>query len=283
MIKLLNNLSDLQVQVSRWKNNKFRIGLVPTMGSLHDGHLSLLETAKKHCDKVVTSIYVNPTQFSKSEDFDCYPRDFEADLEKLAISKKCDLVFKPHEMYHQNHSTQIVPSGVAISLEADARPHFFSGVSTIILKLFNQIQPDIAVFGEKDYQQLLVVKQLTRDLNLPIQIISGNTVREKDGLAMSSRNTYLSKSERKNAPNIYRVLKITRNKIQEGLDVDEAIRDGIAELESVGINEIEYFSLRDPDSLKLLYHLHKESRLLIALNIGKTRLIDNINVPVIQN
>ena len=154
---------------------------------------------------------------------------------------------------------------------------------TIILKLFNQIQPDIAVFGEKDYQQLLVVKQLTRDLNLPIQIISGNTVRERDGLAMSSRNTYLSKSERKNAPNIYRVLKITRNKIQEGLDVDEAIRDGIAELESVGINEIEYFSLRDPDSLKLLYNLHKESRLLIALNIGKTRLIDNINVPVIQN
>ena len=281
MIKFLNTLSDLQTQISKWKYSRYRVGLVPTMGSLHDGHLSLLKIARKHCDKVVTSIYVNPQQFADSEDFDTYPRSRGTDLEKLIKSDACDLVFRPNQMYHKNHATKIVSNGLAQSLEADARPHFFDGVSIIVLKLFNQIQPDIAVFGEKDFQQLLVIKQLTRDLDLPIQIIAGKIWREKDGLAMSSRNSYLSKSEREIAPNIYRVLKITREKIQQGFEVNEAIKHGTLELESIGINQIDYFSLRDANNLELLTHFNKNSRLLIALNVGKTRLIDNVPVPFI--
>ena len=281
MIKFLNTLSDLQTQISKWKYSRYRVGLVPTMGSLHDGHLSLLKIARKHCDKVVTSIYVNPQQFAESEDFDTYPRSIGTDLEKLIKSDACDLVFRPNQMYHKNHATKIVSNGLAQSLEADARPHFFDGVSIIVLKLFNQIQPDIAVFGEKDFQQLLVIKQLTRDLDLPIQIIAGKIWREKDGLAMSSRNSYLSKSEREIAPNIYRVLKITREKIQQGFEVNEAIKHGTLELESIGINQIDYFSLRDANNLELLTHFNKNSRLLIALNVGKTRLIDNVPVPFI--
>ena len=281
MIKFLNTLSDLQAQVSKWKLNRYRVGLVPTMGSLHDGHLSLLKIARKHCDKVVTSIYVNPQQFSASEDFDSYPRSIGEDLKKITRSNACDLVFKPNQMYHKNHTTQIVLNGVAQSLESDKRPHLFSGVSIIVLKLFNQIQPDIAVFGEKDYQQLLVIKQLTRDLDLPIRIIAGKTLREKDGLAMSSRNSYLSKNEREIASNIYRVLKITRQKIQEGIEVNKAIQYGTGELKTIGINQIDYFSLRDAINLEQLTHFNKNSRLLIALNIGKTRLIDNIAVPFI--
>ena len=283
MIKFLNELSDLRVQISGWKRNGYIVGLVPTMGSLHNGHLSLLSIAREHCDKVVTSIYVNPKQFSENEDFHRYPRDVYADLEKLSSSNTCDLVYRPNNMYHKKHKTQIVPKGVALNLETKTRPHFFDGVSAIVLKLFNQIQPDKAIFGEKDYQQLLVVKQLMRDLDLPIQIVAGKIFREKDGLAMSSRNVYLSENERKLASNIYRVLKLTRKKIQLGFDVSKVIKNGIAELESIGINQIDYFSLRDPDNLARLTQFNKDSRLLIALYVGKTRLIDNISVPFINN
>ncbi len=185
-------------------------------------------------------------------------------------------------MYHKKHKTEIVPNGVALNLETETRPHFFDGVSTIVLKLFNQIQPDIAIFGEKDYQQLLVVKQLMRDLDLPIQIVAGKIFREKDGLAMSSRNAYLSENERKLAPNIYRILKLARKKIQLGSDVSKVIKNGISELESIGIDQIDYFSLRDPDNLECLTQFNKDSRLLIALYIGTTRLIDNISVPFIN-
>ncbi len=283
MIKFLNELSDLRVQISGWKRNGYIVGLVPTMGSLHDGHLSLLSIAREHCDKVVTSIYVNPKQFSENEDFHRYPRDVYADLEKLSSLNTCDLVYQPNNMYHKKHETIIVPNGVALNLETETRPHFFYGVSTIVLKLFNQIRPDIAIFGEKDYQQLLVVKQLIRDLDLPIQIVAGKIFREKDGLAMSSRNAYLSENQRKIASNIYRVLKLTRKKIQSGFEVSKVINNGIAELQSIGINQIDYFSLRDPDNLERLTQFNKDSRLLIALYVGKTRLIDNISVPFINN
>ena len=283
MIKFVNELFDLRDQISGWKRNGYIVGLVPTMGSLHDGHLSLLSIAREHCDKVVTSIYVNPTQFSENEDFYRYPRDVNADLEKLSSSNTCDLVYQPNNMYHKKHKTIIVPNGVALNLETETRPHFFYGVSTIVLKLFNQIQPDIAIFGEKDYQQLLVVKQLIRDLDLPIQIVAGKIFREKDGLAMSSRNAYLSENQRKLASNIYRVLKLTRKKIQSGFEVSKVINNGIAELQSIGINQIDYFSLRDPDNLERLTQFNKDSRLLIALYVGNTRLIDNISVPFIDN
>ena len=283
MIKYVNSLADLKAQISGWQQNGYKIGLVPTMGSLHEGHLSLISLARENCDKVVTSIYVNPQQFSQTEDFDSYPRTLSHDLEKLSELRVCDLVFNPTQMYHENHATIIAPTGVAEPLEGQIRPHFFGGVATIILKLFNQIQPDIAIFGEKDYQQLLVIKQLMRDLDLPVQIIAGQTFRETDGLAMSSRNSYLSDSERKIAANIYRVMQIAAENLQSGIEVSKAIQNAINELARVGITKIDYFSLRDPITLEPLSTFKKDARLLVALYVGATRLIDNIAVSFVQS
>ncbi len=283
MIKFVNSVDDLKAQISGWQQNGYKIGLVPTMGSLHEGHLSLIHLARGNCDKVVTSIYVNPQQFSETEDFHSYPRNLNEDLEKLLELKACNLVFNPTQMYHESHATIISPTGVAEPLEGQIRPHFFGGVATIILKLFNQVQPDIAIFGEKDYQQLLVIKQLMRDLDLPVQIISGQTFRENEGLAMSSRNSYLSDSERKIAANIYRVMQITAENLQSGVAVSKAIQNGIDELARVGINKIDYFSLRDPITLEPLSKFKKDARLLVALYVGATRLIDNIAVSFIQS
>ena len=283
MIKFVNRVVDLKAQILGWQQNGYKIGLVPTMGSLHEGHLSLIHLARGNCDKVVTSIYVNPQQFSETEDFDRYPRTLNEDLEKLLELKACNLVFNPTQMYHESHATIISPTGVAEPLEGQIRPHFFGGVATIILKLFNQVQPDIAIFGEKDYQQLLVIKQLMRDLDLPVQIIAGQTLRENEGLAMSSRNSYLSDSERKIAANIYRVMQITAEKLQSGVAVSKAIQNGIDELARVGIKKIDYFSLRDPITLEPLSTFKKDARLLVALYVGATRLIDNMAVSFVQS
>ncbi len=283
MMKYVNVLADLKAQISGWQKNGYKIGLVPTMGSLHEGHLSLISFARENCDKVVTSIYVNPRQFSETEDFDRYPRTLNEDMEKLLEQRDCDLVYNPSKMYHKSHATIISQIGVAEPLEGQTRPHFFGGVSTIILKLFNQVQPDIAIFGEKDYQQFLVIKQLTRDLDLPVQIISGQTFRENDGLAISSRNRYLSESERKIAANIYRVLQMTAENLRSGILVLEAIEKAINELTRVGINKIDYFSLRDQITLEPLTKFNKDARLLVALYVGATRLIDNIPVSFIQS
>ena len=283
MIKFVNSLADLKAQISGWQQNGYKIGLVPTMGSLHEGHLSLISLAHENCDKVVTSIYVNPQQFSKTEDFDSYPRTLNQDLEKLSELRVCDLVFNPTQMYRESHTTIIAPTGVAEPLEGQIRPHFFGGVATIIIKLFNQIQPDIAIFGEKDYQQLLVIKQLMRDFDLPVQIIAGQTFRDTDGLAMSSRNSYLSDSERKIAANIYRVMQITAKNLKSGIEVSKAIQNAINELARVGITKIDYFSLRDPTTLEPLSTFKKDARLLVALYVGATRLIDNMAVSFVQS
>ena len=283
MIKYVNGLADLKAQISGWQQNGYKIGLVPTMGSLHEGHLSLISLARENCDKVVTSIYVNPQQFSQTEDFDSYPRTLNQDLEKLSELRVCDLVFNPTQMYRESHTTIIAPTGVAEPLEGQIRPHFFGGVATIIIKLFNQIQPDIAIFGEKDYQQLLVIKQLMRDLDLPVQIIAGQTFRDTDGLAMSSRNSYLSDSERKIAANIYRVMQITAKNLKSGIEVSKAIQNAINELARVGITKIDYFSLRDPITLEPLSTFKKDARLLVALYVGATRLIDNMAVSFAQS
>jgi len=282
MIKFVNSVQDLHACLLRWQQNGHRIGLVPTMGGLHEGHLSLLSLAKAHCDKVVTTIYVNPTQFSATEDFGSYPRNLSDDLQTLSNKNACDLVYCPQQMYLDNHATQIVSSGVALRLEADSRPHFFNGVATIILKLFNQIKPDVAIFGEKDYQQLMVIKQLVRDLDLQVEIIAGHIQREKDGLAMSTRNSYLSDNERKTASNIYRILQKTARNLQENQSVLEAINAGILELNSVGINNIDYFSINDPNTLEPIAKFNSDARMLIALYVGTTRLIDNIAVPFLS-
>ena len=283
MIKFVNTPVNLNAQISKWQRNGYKIGLVPTMGRIHEGHLSLISLARENCDKVVTSIYVNPKQFSQTEDFDSYPRTLNKDLEKLSELRVCDLVFNPTQMYDESHATIIAPTGVAKPLEGQIRPHFFSGVATIILKLINQIQPDIAIFGEKDYQQLLVIKQLIRDLDLPVQIIAGQTFRETDGLAMSSRNSYLSDSERKIAANIYRVMQITAESLQSGIEVSKAIQNSVNKLSRAGITKIDYFSLRDPITLEPLSTFKKDARLLVALYVGATRLIDNMAVSFAQS
>ncbi|MGB1474062.1 MAG: pantoate--beta-alanine ligase, partial [Candidatus Puniceispirillaceae bacterium] len=205
-MKILQNRQEIEDLLASWKQRGLRIGVVPTMGNLHAGHLSLLETISGKADKIITTIYVNPMQFAQGEDFDMYPRTHEADFEKLRAAGGCDAVFIPEQMYESGHATAISPAGVALGYEAKTRPHFFGGVATIVLKLFQQTGADVAIFGEKDYQQLQVIRQMVRDLDLQVEIIASPTIREADGLAMSSRNGYLNAIQRAQAPALYQAL-----------------------------------------------------------------------------
>jgi pantoate--beta-alanine ligase len=278
-VPVLRTVAELRTQVRNWRAAGDRIGLVPTMGALHTGHLELVRLAKSRCRRAVVSIFVNPTQFAPHEDFDRYPRDEAGDLAKLA-SVGCDLVWSPErtEMYPEGFATRIVPAGAAEGLESDFRPHFFGGVATVCCKLFTQVMPDIAVFGEKDYQQLCVVRQMVRDLNLPLEIVGLPTVREADGLAMSSRNAYLSAEQRQAAGAIYRVIcKVAETAAQGGI-VAASVAEGNAALAAAGF-KVDYLEVRDaetlahpaPGSLRPL-------RVLAAAWLGKTRLIDNVGV-----
>ena len=206
-VPVVRSLVPLRAQVAAWRATGESVALIPTMGALHRGHLELVRLAKARCRRAVASIFVNPTQFAPHEDFDRYPRDEAGDLAELA-TVECDLVWAPDKawMYPEGFATRIVPEGAAEGLESAFRPHFFAGVATVCCKLFTQVAPDIAVFGEKDYQQLCVVRQMVRDLDLPLDIVALPTVREPDGLALSSRNAYLSADERTVAPLLYRVI-----------------------------------------------------------------------------
>ena len=278
-VPVLRTVAELRAQIASWRAAGGTVGLVPTMGALHKGHLELVRLAKARCRHVVVSIFVNPAQFAPHEDFDRYPRDEAGDLAKLA-SVGCDLVWSPErtEMYPEGFATRIVPAGVAEGLESDFRPHFFGGVATVCCKLFIQVAPDVAVFGEKDYQQLCVVRQVVRDLNLPLEIAGLPTVREADGLAMSSRNAYLSPEQRQAAPAIYRVISKIAEAAAQGGIVAAAVAEGYAALAAAGF-KADYLEVRDaetlvrpePGSLRPL-------RVLAAAWLGKTRLIDNIGV-----
>src|SRR5437763_1415374 len=217
--KIAKTVSALRRQVTHWRDAGERIALVPTMGALHAGHLALVRLARRRADRVVVSIFVNPAQFTPTEDFSTYPRTFAADVAKLA-EEQADLVWAPANvavMYPAGFATRIVPEGPAtVGLEDTFRPDFFKGVATVVAKLFIQVAPDIAVFGERDYQQLRVVTRMARDLDLPLKVIGAATVREPDGLAMSSRNVYLTNDERAVAPTLYRVLRLCAKKIAEG-------------------------------------------------------------------
>ena len=206
-IPVIRAIADLRAQVRAWRGRGDSVALIPTMGALHEGHLQLVRLARARAKRAVVSIFVNPTQFAPHEDFDRYPRDEAGDLAKLA-GVGCDVVWGPtlKVMYAEGFATRIVPAGAAEGLESDFRPHFFGGVATVCCKLFTQVLPDIAVFGEKDYQQLMVVTQMVRDLDLPLEIVGAPTVREADGLAMSSRNAYLSAEERRAAPTMHRAI-----------------------------------------------------------------------------
>ena len=278
-VAVIRDLDALRAQVAAWRKSGETMALVPTMGALHEGHLELVRLAKSRCTRAVVSIFVNPAQFAPHEDFDRYPRDEAGDLAKLG-SVGCDRVWSPARslMYPEGFATRIVPAGAAVGLESDFRPHFFGGVATVCCKLFTQVAPDIAVFGEKDYQQLAVVKQMVRDLDLTLQIVALPTVREADGLAMSSRNVYLSAQERAVAPALYRVITNVAEAAASGDVIAGAIAGGKTELEAAGFR-VDYLDVRDATTLApITTDPEGPLRVLVAAWLGKTRLIDNIGV-----
>jgi pantoate--beta-alanine ligase len=281
MTSLVTTVTELRAALAALKRipagKEGRIGLVPTMGALHDGHVSLVTEARKHADHVVVSIFVNPTQFAPHEDFDAYPRTLDADVEKL--DGAAAIVFAPsaREMYPAGHATTITVGGPSAGLETDFRPHFFAGVATVVAKLLIAALPDIAVFGEKDYQQLLVVKRLATDLALQTRIIGAPTLREPDGLARSSRNAYLNADERKIAGRMSVILKNTVVQAKAG-DVRGAEAHGAQALKDAGFDTVDYVAIRDAETLAVIDVLDRPSRILAAAKIGKTRLIDNIPV-----
>ena len=272
-------VADLRLRVRTWRSEGRRIGLVPTMGALHEGHISLVRLALETCDRVVTSIFVNPTQFAPNEDFSTYPRTFDDDVAQLARAN-CHLVWAPtaNEMYPAGFATRVVPGGASEGLETDFRPHFFGGVATVCTKLFQQVTPDIAVFGEKDYQQLAVIRQIVRDLDMPLAIVGAETVREADGLAMSSRNRYLSADERRTAPLIHRTISGVAARILEGGNADEACAEAAQRLTAGGFGKIDYVAVRDAATLGAYDPAKCVGRVLAAAWLGKTRLIDNIAI-----
>ena len=278
-VPVLRSVSTLRAQVKSWRANAETVALVPTMGALHSGHLELVRLAKARCTRAVVSIFVNPAQFAPNEDFDRYPRDEAGDLAKLA-GAGCDLVWSPDrsEMYPEGFATRITPAGAAEGLESDFRPHFFGGVGTVCCKLFTQVAPDIAVFGEKDYQQLAVVRQMVRDLDLPLEIVALPTVREADGLAMSSRNAYLTPDQRRTAPAIYAVITSVAEAARQGSAISKAIAEGKKTLETAGF-KVDYLEVRDAGTLKAAEPgAQGPLRVLAAAWLGKTRLIDNVAV-----
>jgi len=257
-----------------------RIALVPTMGALHRGHLALVALAQRRARRVVVSIFVNPTQFAPHEDFGSYPRRFATDIAALA-EVKADLVWAPSAevMYPEGFATRIAPEGAALAgLEDKFRPHFFGGVATVVAKLFTQVAPDLALFGQKDYQQLRVVTQMAKDLDLPLKVVGMPTVREKDGLALSSRNLYLSTAERGVAPTLHRVLKACAMRINKGEPIARVMADGRAEITAASF-ALDYLEARHALTLApVASRQDGPIRLLVAAKIGKTRLIDNLAV-----
>lgn len=285
-LKIIRTVNDLRKQTAKWREAGKSIALVPTMGALHEGHLSLVKLAAKKADKVVVSIFVNPAQFGPNEDLARYPRDEAGDLKKLSTSG-CDLVWAPSvaEMYPDGFSTRIQPGTAAEGLEGAYRPHHFGGVATVCCKLFSQVTPDVAIFGQKDYQQLCVLLQMVRDLNLPLKITGAPTRREKDGLAMSSRNAYLTPEEREIAPQLYAALSELAERIGSGADIVSSVANAKLKIKAAGFQKIDYVEVRDAESLQTVDDMSDTMpksplRILAAVWLGKTRLIDNIGVTV---
>jgi pantoate--beta-alanine ligase len=256
------------------------VALVPTMGALHAGHLSLVRRARRHAERVIVSIFVNPAQFAPHEDLATYPRTWDADLVALA-QEGVDLIWAPSVgvMYPDGFATRVIPEGAATAgLEDSFRPHFFAGVATVVAKLFLQCRPDVAIFGEKDFQQLKVVTRLARDFDLRLKVIGAPTVREPDGLAMSSRNAYLTPAERAVAPVLHRTLKDCARRISAGSLIARVLADGRKTISDAGF-VLDYLEARNADTLAPLHaHSERPIRLLVAARLGKTRLIDNHGV-----
>lgn len=271
-------ISALRRKREQWKRDT--VALVPTMGALHSGHLALVKLARKKAKRVVVSIFVNPTQFAPHEDFGSYPRTWDTDLKALS-AMKVDLIWAPtaEVMYPEGFSTRIAPGGPALAgLEDKFRPHFFGGVTTVVSKLFLQVTPDFAIFGEKDFQQLKVVTTMARDLDIPVKVVGLPTIREKDGLALSSRNAYLSADERQIAPTLNRALRDCARHIKDGRPIIDALAVGRAQIERGGF-VLDYLEARNANTLAPVQTAKDGPlRLLVAAKLGKTRLIDNLGV-----
>jgi len=278
---IVRSESALRTQIQKWRKAGQKIGYVPTMGALHDGHLSLVTHAKKHASKIVASIYVNPTQFAEGEDLDTYPRREKTDIDLLK-SVGCDLVYIPKagSMYDESHSTEVSVGGAALGLETDYRPHFFGGVALVVTKLLNRVQPDIAVFGKKDYQQFLTIRRLTTDLDIPVKIIGAPIVREKDGLAMSSRNLYLDTDARAIAGQLNKIMRNCVKDIRNGANIGTATGKAKRALLKAGFQSVDYVAAADRRNLSLLRGPIKKrkARLLIAATCTGVRLIDNCDI-----
>jgi pantoate--beta-alanine ligase len=277
---IARTLPSLRRALESLRAGRATVALVPTMGALHDGHLALVRQAKRRASKVVVSIFVNPTQFAPHEDFGSYPRTWKTDLAKLAEAH-VDLVWNPDvgTMYPSGFATRILTEGPATAgLEDRFRPHFFSGVATVVGKLFAQCRPDVALFGQKDYQQLKVVTRMAADLDLGVKVVGVPIVRERDGLAMSSRNVYLSSGQRAVAPTLHRVMKDSARRLRNGDDLETVMADGARTIGDAGF-VLDYFEARHAETLAPIRSIKDGPvRLLVAAKIGTTRLIDNIGV-----
>jgi pantoate--beta-alanine ligase len=279
-MQVIQTITALRAQVKAWRQQNLSVALVPTMGNLHEGHLSLVKRAQTSVDRVIVSIFVNPLQFDDASDLDAYPRTLQDDIQKL-IAMDCDVAFTPSAevMYPQGmdeHSVVSVP-GMDDKLCGKHRPGHFDGVATVVSKLLNMAQADIAVFGEKDYQQLILIQKLAADLNIETTIVGHETQRERDGLAMSSRNQYLTQSERVKAGNIYKVLCGVAEKLtnEEHIDFEKLESDAMAQLDELGF-QTEYVEIRNAVDLALATSDDKSLRIFVAARLGKARLIDNI-------
>ena len=278
--KILRSVPSLRRALEPYRKAGATIALVPTMGALHRGHMALIREARRRAKRVVVSIFVNPTQFAPHEDFASYPRSFATDIKALR-AENVDVVWAPamEAMYPDGFATRLAPEGPAkAGLEDEYRPHFFGGVATVVAKLFTQVSPDFAFFGQKDYQQLRVVTQIAKDFDLPVKVIGVPTVRESDGLALSSRNVYLSSAERAVAPMLYKVLKGCASRIKGGEKIDRVLNVGRIEVDLAGLG-LDYLDARHALTLAPVVSLKEGPvRLLIAARLGKTRLIDNVAV-----
>src|SRR3984893_9675318 len=277
---IVRTVPALRRAIDGLRARKATIALVPTMGALHDGHVSLVRLAKRRAGRVIISIFVNPTQFAPSEDFSSYPRTWKADVAKLA-AEKVDLIWNPDAktMYPEGFATRITPEGPAtVGLEDRFRPHFFGGVATVVGKLFTQCRPDFAIFGEKDFQQLRVVTRMAGDLDLGVKVIGSKTVRERDGLAMSSRNVYLSPEQRGEASVLFRAMKQSAARLRAGDNIEAAMAGGAELIANAGF-VLDYYEPRHANTLAPIASAKDGPvRILVAARLGKTRLIDNIAV-----
>ena len=275
----LDTLDRLRAQVAAWRREGQRIVLVPTMGALHAGHLALVAHARAIGERVIVSIFVNPTQFGPSEDFSRYPRDTEGDLALLERAG-ADAAWLPsvETMYPSGFSTRIEPGPAAEGLCGAFRPGHFAGVATVVTKLLNQTGPDVALFGEKDFQQLQVIRAVARDLDMPVAIEGVPTLREADGLALSSRNRYLTPAERATAPHLHAVLARLAARLATGAAAAPLLAEGIAELEAAGFGPVQYLEVRDAETLAPVARVERAARVIAAAYLGGTRLIDNVAV-----